>query len=69
VPGAVKGATWRQLIAKAVLYHAAKGNPQMIKELLERLEGKVTQPISGDKENPLFISTLEQLRGYGTDKK
>ena len=37
--------TWGQLIAKAILYNAAKGNPQMIKELLDRIEGKVLQPV------------------------
>lgn len=40
-----RGLTWRQMIAKAILVGAVKGNPQMIKELLDRIEGKVTLPI------------------------
>lgn len=51
LPGA-DGKTWRQLIARAILYGSAKGNPTMIKELLDRLEGKVTQPIGGDTDSP-----------------
>ncbi len=42
--------TWRQVIARTILYQAAKGNPQMIKELLDRIEGKVVQPVEASFE-------------------
>lgn len=48
VPGADGVKTWRQLIARAIVYGAAKGNTQMINELLNRLEGKPTQPTEGE---------------------
>ncbi len=50
------GLTWRQMIARIILRESAKGNTQMIRELLERTDGKVTQPISGDEENPTPIN-------------
>ena len=36
--------TWRQAIAKRILIEAARGNAKVTGELLDRLEGKVTQP-------------------------
>ncbi len=42
--------TWRQLIAKCILIGAAERRPLMVRELLDRLEGKVplpVQPIGG----------------------
>ena len=58
-PGAAPSdKTWRQLIAKAILYHAAKGNPVMIRELLERLEGKITQPVVGEGGGPVVIKVV-----------
>ena len=42
-----EGRTWRQQIAYKIMYEAAFGNPTLIKELLERLEGKITLPIEG----------------------
>lgn len=47
IPGADGVKTWRQLVARAILYGAAKGNPAMVTQLLERTDGKVTQPVSG----------------------
>lgn len=63
-----KELTWRQAIAQRILIEAAKGNAKVTSELLDRLEGKVTQPIGGDKDNPLQIEItdlLGKLRGYG----
>lgn len=51
--------TWRQLIAKAILYNAAKGNPQMIKEVLDRLEGKVMQPVGGEGGGPVLLRVVD----------
>lgn len=45
-----KGLTWRQVVARAILTGASVGNPALVKELLERLEGRVTQPIEGGIE-------------------
>ena len=64
--------TWRQAIAKRMLIEAARGNAKVTGELLDRLEGKVTQPIGGDKENPIQVeitSLLGRLRGYGNKDK
>ena len=57
--------TWRQAIAKRILIEAVRGNAKVTSELLDRLEGKVTQPIGGDIENPIFVKLLSRLRGYG----
>lgn len=37
--------TWRQAIAKRILIEAVRGNARVTSELLDRIEGKVTQPI------------------------
>lgn len=42
--GEKQGRTWRQLLVLAWLTGAMK-NPVLLKELLERVEGKVTQPV------------------------
>ena len=39
-----KGTSWRQAIAKRILIEATRGNAKVTSELLDRLEGKVTQP-------------------------
>ena len=46
--------TWRELIAQAWLVGAYKGNATLFKELLERIEGKVALPITGDQGEPLI---------------
>ena len=61
--------TWRQAIAKRILIESAKGNARVTSELLDRLEGKVTQPIGGDEENPIVLQLLSRLRGYGNQDK
>lgn len=45
-----KPETWRQAIAKSILIGAVTGNSALVKELMERLEGRVTQPIEGGIE-------------------
>ncbi len=45
-----KGMTFRQAIAKRMLVEAVRGNVKATSDLLERLEGKVTQPIEGSLE-------------------
>ncbi len=74
-----KGLSWRQAIAKALLVGAVKGHPVLMKELLDRLEGKVVQPIGGENGQPIKaevnitvssenskILTQEILKGTGT---
>jgi len=46
--------TWRQLIVQAWLVGAYRGNATLFKELIERLEGKVAQPITGGEGEPLL---------------
>lgn len=55
IPGADGVKTWRQLVAKAILYGSAKGQPQMVSQLLDRVEGKITQPIGGENGNPIEV--------------
>lgn len=57
--------TWCQMIAKAILLGAAKGNPAMIKELLDRLEGKVSQPIESPQDRPFEVKVIEKVKDYG----
>ena len=50
-----KGITWRQAIAKSILSEAVAGKPGIISELLDRLEGKVTQPVAAEGEITLRV--------------
>jgi len=50
--GEKQGRTWRQLLVLAWLTGAMK-NPVLFKELLERVEGKVLQPIGGEDGGPI----------------
>lgn len=60
--GEKQGRTWRQLLVLAWLTGAMK-NPVLFKELLDRLEGKVTQPIGGDETNPVYIINVHSEQG------
>lgn len=51
-PSEKHGRTWRQLLVLAWLTGAMK-NPMLLKELLDRIEGKVTQPIGGEGGEPI----------------
>lgn len=48
-----KGLTWRQGAAKRIWIEAVRGNAKIISELNDRLEGKVTQPVSGEGGQPI----------------
>ena len=50
--GEKNGRTWRQLLVLAWLTGAMK-QPVLMKEILDRLEGKVTQPIAGENGEPI----------------
>jgi hypothetical protein len=48
-----------RLIAKRLIEAAEEGKMDAIKELADRVDGKVPQSISGDEENPLnFVHTI-----------
>lgn len=57
------GKTWRQVIALKILDEARKGNATLIKELLDRLEGKVQDKveISGKIGRNLEDYSTEEL--------
>ena len=60
------GKTWRQAIAKALLVGALNLNPGIMKELLDRLEGKPTQPIDvGEEGLPILVKVIEKRKDYG----
>ena len=76
-PGETKKRTWRQLLVLAWLTGAMK-NPVLLKEILDRLEGKVTQPIGGEGGGPIRAQIIVQsdhakqlaeqvLNGKGTE--
>jgi hypothetical protein len=46
-------------INQALIDKALAGDIQAIRELHERVYGKVTQPIGGDKDNPIIIQGVE----------
>lgn len=49
------GGTKLRDVADALVKEAIAGNIQAIKEVADRLDGKVPQGISGDEENPLTM--------------
>ena len=60
VPDAIDGEpntkTWLELIRDTLLRAAVKGNqPALIKELLDRIEGKVANKHQIDTENPVTL--------------
>jgi len=58
------------LLARALYRKARNGDPKAIEIILERREGKVTLPIGGDEQNPIFVTLLSKLRGNGsTDER
>ena len=44
-------------VARKLIAQADSGDMQAIKELADRLDGKVATPIAGDDENPLNLVT------------
>lgn len=47
----------------ALIDKAMDGDIPAVKEVLDRVEGKVTQPLSGDEDQPLTINMI--LSGFG----
>ena len=53
--------TYAELIARAILQESVKGNIQALRELLDRIEGKVTQPI--DMERDIILNFFPAQKG------
>ena len=49
--------TYAQVIAMSLVREAVKGKVNAAAEVADRVEGKITQPISGPDEGPLQIIT------------
>lgn len=45
-------------IADTVLSECRGGNMDAIKFMAERVDGKVAQPVAGDTDNPLIITSI-----------
>ena len=45
------------VIADMLVTLAAEGNLAAIREICDRIDGKATQPVAGDKDNPLLDVT------------
>ena len=58
--------TWRELIVQAWLVGSYKGNATLFKELLERVDGKVVQPITGGEGEPLMAPIVNVYMPDGT---
>ncbi len=56
-PNDAKGRTWREALVDSWLEDAMK-SPVLFKELLDRLEGKVAQPVTGDPEKPIYARVI-----------
>ncbi len=56
------GGTRLREVADALVKKAISGDVQAIKEIADRLDGKVPTPIAGDDENPLsIIARIERI--------
>jgi hypothetical protein len=47
-----------RLVARALVEAALQGDVSAIKEINDRVDGKVPQTIQGDADNPLIIATV-----------
>ena len=58
MPGDKQGRTWREGLVLAVLTGAMKGNPMLLKELFDRLDGKPAQAVTGEGGGPVLIRVV-----------
>jgi len=56
-PADPEGRTWLEFLAERLLQLASKGNPTAIKELFERIEGKVTEKVQFD----IQLAAIQQM--------
>ncbi len=72
VPEGEKGGrTWAQLIALVLVRGALKGDRFLIEMVLERVDGKVPQPLqhSGPNEGPIEMSLIDALHKKAKEHK
>ncbi len=69
IDGKANTKTWMELIVQAWLVGAYKGNATYFKELMERVEGKVAQPLTGAEGEPLIPPIVEYHFPDGTVMK
>ena len=60
---------WRELIVQAWLVGAYQGNPTYFKELIERIDGKVAQPLTGAEGEPLLQPSTTYIFANDTEFK
>ncbi len=53
--------TYAQALARAMIAKALKGDVRMMELIWERVDGKVTQTISGPDGGPIKVSTAQEL--------
>ena len=58
-----KGETNAYWIVKKQVIDARRGDRSARQETWERTEGKVTQPIGGDKDNPIYLISVPSEQG------
>lgn len=59
--GKAEGTTKLRDVADALVSKAIDGDIQAIKEVADRLDGKVPQAVIGDEDNPLtFVHAIER---------
>ena len=62
--------TWAQLVALGMLLKATKGDASMAREIIDRLEGKVAQPVTGEGGGPIsFTLNLDNASEGTVDNK
>lgn len=54
-PNDKEGRTYAEVIAMAQVKKAIDGDPRAVAEIADRVEGKVTQPVSGPDEGPIDV--------------
>jgi len=60
IGGKVNTKTWAELIADSLLVNAYKGNAAAMHELMDRIEGKVAQPVTGADGERLAFNLVVQ---------
>jgi hypothetical protein len=53
--------TYAQVIAMSLVREAVKGKVNAAAEVADRVEGKITQPISGPNEGPIVVRSLNDF--------
>lgn len=55
-----KPKTFADLLAFQYWWDALDGNDRQAREIIDRLEGKVPQPLGSDPDNPLFGASISE---------